>query len=99
MLHIILSMNYDNACLVNRSKQVQLHSDFAEHISELDNPIDRPYSQPIDKDLLTQEEDIEHLNKEIHNIIAIFIESFIEYSTISLLLINTFSLFLSKISI
>lgn len=50
---------------------MQLHNDFATHISELDNPIDRPYSQPIDKKLLTDSDnidDINYLNKEIANI-------------------------------
>jgi len=50
---------------------MQLHNDFAAHISELDNPIDRPYSQPINKKLLTDSEnidDINYLNKEIQDI-------------------------------
>ena len=48
---------------------MQLRNDFATHISELNNPIERPYSQPIDKTLLNDnEDDISYLNREIHNI-------------------------------
>lgn len=47
---------------------MQLRDDFAKHISELHNPIDRPYTASIDKSLLESTEDIEHLNKEIHDI-------------------------------
>ena len=47
---------------------MQLRDDFAKHISELHNPIDRPYTTSIDKSLLESTEDIEHLNKEIHDI-------------------------------
>ncbi|WP_352258551.1 hypothetical protein [Psychrobacter sp. TB55-MNA-CIBAN-0194] len=48
---------------------MQLRDDFATHISELNNPIERPYSQPIDKTLLNDnEDDISYLNREIHNI-------------------------------
>lgn len=48
---------------------MQLRNDFAKHISELNNPIERPYSQPIDKTLLSDHEnDIDYLNREIHNI-------------------------------
>ncbi len=48
---------------------MQLRNDFATHISELNNPIERPYSQPIDKTLLNDyESDISYLNREIHNI-------------------------------
>ncbi|ERL54915.1 hypothetical protein [Psychrobacter aquaticus] len=47
---------------------MQLRDDFAKHISELHNPIDRPYTASIDKSLLKNTEDIEHLNKEIHDV-------------------------------
>ena len=47
---------------------MQLRDDFAKHISELHNPIDRPYTASIEKDLLETTEDIEHLNKEIHDV-------------------------------
>ena len=47
---------------------MQLRDDFAKHISELHNPIDRPYTTSIDKSLLESTEDIEHLNKEIHDV-------------------------------
>ncbi|MGM8908691.1 hypothetical protein ACS8FB_01035 [Psychrobacter sp. 1U1] len=47
---------------------MQLRDDFAKHISELHNPIDRPYTASIDKSLLESIEDIEHLNKEIHDV-------------------------------
>ncbi|MEN2750592.1 hypothetical protein AAIR29_02985 [Psychrobacter sp. FBL11] len=47
---------------------MQLRDDFAKHISELHNPIDRPYTASIDKSLLESTEDIEHLNKEIHDV-------------------------------
>ncbi len=47
---------------------MQLRDDFAKHISELNNPIDRPYTTSIDKSLLESTEDIEHLNKEIHDV-------------------------------
>ena len=46
---------------------MQLRDDFAKHISELHNPIDRPYTASIDKSLLETTEDIEHLNKEIQD--------------------------------
>ncbi|MBF0658445.1 hypothetical protein IPZ60_06805 [Psychrobacter sp. NG25] len=47
---------------------MQLRDDFAQHISELHNPIDRPYTASIDKSLLKSTEEIEHLNKEIHDV-------------------------------
>ncbi|MGP4120762.1 hypothetical protein ACT3N8_13195 [Psychrobacter aquimaris] len=47
---------------------MQLRDDFTQHISELHNPIDRPYTASIDKSLLENTEDIEHLNKEIHDV-------------------------------
>ena len=47
---------------------MQLRDDFAKHISELHNPIERPYTASIGKNLLENSEDIEHLNKEIQNI-------------------------------
>ncbi|WP_201512426.1 DUF6708 domain-containing protein [Psychrobacter alimentarius] len=47
---------------------MQLRDDFAKHISELHNPIDRPYTASIDKSLLENIEDVEHLNKEIHDV-------------------------------
>ncbi|MBE0446036.1 DUF6708 domain-containing protein [Psychrobacter sp. FME5] len=47
---------------------MQLRDDFATHVSELHNPIDRPYTASIDKSLLESTEDIEHLNKEIHDV-------------------------------
>ena len=47
---------------------MQLRNDFATHISELNNPIERPYTTSIDKSLLESTEDIEHLNKEIHDV-------------------------------
>lgn len=40
---------------------MQLHNDFATHIRELYNPIDRPYSQPIDKKLLTDSDTIDDI--------------------------------------
>ncbi len=47
---------------------MQLRDDFSKHISELHNPIDRPYTISIDKSLLESTEDIEHLNKEVHDV-------------------------------
>ena len=47
---------------------MQLRDDFATHLSELHNPIDRPYTASIDKSLLKSTEEIEHLNKEIHDV-------------------------------
>lgn len=47
---------------------MQLRDDFAKHISELHNPIDRPYTASIDKSLLENIEDVEHLNKEVHDV-------------------------------
>lgn len=44
------------------------HSDFAKHINELQEILESPYSRKIDKALLKDSEDIEHLNKEIANI-------------------------------
>lgn len=38
---------------------MQLRNDFAKHISELHNPIDRPYTASIDKSLLENIEDVE----------------------------------------
>ncbi|MBH0085455.1 hypothetical protein I6E84_04395 [Psychrobacter sp. SCQQ22] len=47
---------------------MQLRDDFAQHISELNDPLERPYTASIDKSLLKNTEDIEHLNKEIHDV-------------------------------
>ena len=47
---------------------MQLRDDFATHISELHNPIDRPYSKEIDQKLFEEVEDVEHLNQEIHDV-------------------------------
>lgn len=47
---------------------MQLRDDFATHISELNDPLERPYSKNIDTSLLESIDDIEHLNKEIQNI-------------------------------
>ena len=48
---------------------MQLRNDFSIHISELNNPLAHPYSQPIDKTLLNDNEiDIDCFNREIHNI-------------------------------
>lgn len=47
---------------------MQLRDDFAKHISELNDPLERPYSKGIDNELFKNIEDIEHLNKEIANI-------------------------------
>lgn len=47
---------------------MQLRDDFATHLSKLHNPIDRPYTASIDKSLLKSTEEIEHLNKEIHDV-------------------------------
>ena len=47
---------------------MQLRDDFAKHISELNDPLERPYSEEIDKNLLSHVEDIQHLNKEIHDV-------------------------------
>ena len=44
---------------------MQLRDDFATHISELHNPIDRPYSKEIDQKVVREHEDVEHLNQEI----------------------------------
>ncbi|MEN2750591.1 hypothetical protein AAIR29_02980 [Psychrobacter sp. FBL11] len=44
------------------------HSQFAKHINELQEVLESPYSSKIDKTLLKDSEDIEHLNKEIANI-------------------------------
>ncbi|GAF63045.1 hypothetical protein JCM18903_3168 [Psychrobacter sp. JCM 18903] len=44
------------------------HSQFAKHINELQEVLESPYSSKIDKALLKDSEDIEHLNKEIANI-------------------------------
>ena len=47
---------------------MQLRDDFAKHISELHNPIERPYSKEIDNKLFNNIKDVEHLNKEIINV-------------------------------
>ena len=47
---------------------MQIRDDFAKHISELNDPLERPYSEKINKKLLDNVEDVQHLNKEIHNI-------------------------------
>lgn len=47
---------------------MQLRDDFAKHISELNNPLERPYSKGIDTSLLQSIDDIEHLNKEIQDV-------------------------------
>lgn len=47
---------------------MQLRDDFATHISELNDPLERPYSKNTNHKLFEQVEDIEHLNKEIANI-------------------------------
>ena len=47
---------------------MQLRDDFSKHISELNNPLERPYSRDIDTSLLKNIDDINHLNKEIQNI-------------------------------
>ena len=44
------------------------HNEFAKHINELQEVLESPYSSEIDKGLLEEGEDIEHLNKEIANI-------------------------------
>ncbi|WP_227430092.1 DUF6708 domain-containing protein [Psychrobacter sp. I-STPA6b] len=47
---------------------MQLHTDFATHISELEQPLARPYSEPIDSSLLDSQADIQYLNKEVSSI-------------------------------
>ena len=47
---------------------MQLRDDFAIHISELNDPLERPYSKGVDNKLFDNIEDVEHLNKEIQNI-------------------------------
>ena len=47
---------------------MQLRDDFAKHISELNNPLERPYSKGIDTSLLQSIDDIKHLNKEIQDV-------------------------------
>ena len=47
---------------------MQLRDDFAKHISELNDPLERPYSKDIDYKLFDNIGDVQHLNKEIHNI-------------------------------
>ena len=47
---------------------MQLRDDFATHIRELNDPLERPYSKNIDHKLFEKIEDVEHLNKEIHNV-------------------------------
>lgn len=48
---------------------MQLHNDFATHISELNEPLERPYTQPIEKTLFNDHKsDISYLNREIHNL-------------------------------
>lgn len=47
---------------------MQLRDDFAKHVSELHNPIERPYSKEIDNKLFNNIKDVEHLNKEIANV-------------------------------
>ena len=48
---------------------MQLRDDFAKHISELNEPLERPYTQPIGNTLLNDHKsDIGYLNREIHNI-------------------------------
>ncbi|WP_201512075.1 hypothetical protein [Psychrobacter alimentarius] len=47
---------------------MQLRDDFAKHISELNDPLERPYSKGIDTSLLQSIDDINHLNKEVQNI-------------------------------
>lgn len=50
---------------------MQLRDDFAKHISELHNPIDRPYSEKINKKLLDNVESVQHLNKKFTTSILI----------------------------
>lgn len=47
---------------------MQLRDDFAKHTSELQEVLESPYSSKIDKALLKDSEDIEHLNKEIQHV-------------------------------
>lgn len=47
---------------------MQLRDDFAIHISELNDPLERPYSKGVDNKLFDSIEDVEHLSKEIQNI-------------------------------
>lgn len=44
------------------------HSEFAKHVNELQEVLESPDSSEINKSLLEEGEDIEHLNKEIANI-------------------------------
>ncbi|MGP5120246.1 hypothetical protein ACTXJF_09320 [Psychrobacter alimentarius] len=43
-------------------------SEFAKHISELQSPLDKPYSKKIDYDLFKSDDDTQYLNKQIHNV-------------------------------
>ena len=43
---------------------MQLRDDFAKHISELNDPLERPYSKDIDNSLLQSIDDISHLIKK-----------------------------------
>lgn len=40
------------------------HSEFAKHINELQEVLESPYSSEINKGLLEEGEDIEHLNRD-----------------------------------
>ncbi|OLF39377.1 hypothetical protein [Psychrobacter sp. Cmf 22.2] len=55
------------------------HSQFAKHINELQEVLESPYSSKIDKTLLKDSEDIEHLNKEIANINPDYLTFFPSY--------------------
>ena len=55
------------------------HSQFAKHINELQEVLESPYSSEIDKALLKDSEDIEHLNKEIANINPDYLTFFPSY--------------------
>lgn len=55
------------------------HSQFAKHINELQEVLESPYSSKIDKTLLKDSEDIEHLNKEIANVNPDYLTFFPSY--------------------
>lgn len=50
--------NYVQASQVNKDNNMQLRDDFAKHTSELNDPLERPYSKDIDYKLFDNIEDV-----------------------------------------
>ena len=78
---------------------MQLRDDFSKHISELNNPLERPYSKDIDTSLLKNIDDINHLNKEIQHInpdYMTFLPSYFWYWYFCIAWVYVSTLFLSN---